>query len=100
MAQTIYHIRRDDLETELKTKYGYMPQEARQIVGYLEKSGTVLFNGPTMELKDPSQQDAWVVEGLASGVLGRTMGSQGSYQLKEYLDFMRRRAATYGVAGG
>ncbi len=98
MADTIYHIRRDDMESELQSAHGFTKQEATKIVKYLEKSGTVYFNGPTMQVKDPTTQDAWVIQGLANSILGRTMGSQGTYQLKEYLVFMQRQAALMGVS--
>ena len=99
MPATMYHVRRDDMESQLK-EYGYLPQDAKKIVGYLEASGTIYFNGPTMEVKDPSANDAIAVEGLANGILGRTMGSQGSYKLKEHLDYMKRQAELKGIAGG
>lgn len=99
MPQTVYHVGRDDIEAELKGTHGYLPRVAKSIVSYLEKSGTVRFTGPAMLLRDTSEHEALIVEGLANGVLGRTVGSQGTYKLKEYLDQLRRQAQAAGIPG-
>jgi hypothetical protein len=99
MPQSVYHVGRDNIVTELQRTHGYQPQDARRIVSYLEASGTVRFTGPAMLLRDTSEHDALIVEGLANGVLGRTTGSQGTYKLKEYLDYMKRKAQAAGISG-
>ena len=99
MPQTVFHVGRDDIEAELKSAHGYLPQDAKSIISYLEQSGTVRFTGPAMLLRDPSEHDALIVAGLANGALGRTMGSQGSYKLKEYLDYLKHQAQRAGIAG-
>lgn len=98
MAQTLFPIRRDDL-VHMVQRFGFLPEQGQRVVSLLESQGVVLFNGPVMEMRDPSTPDAPFVAALANSVLGRTIGSYGIYKLKEYLERMERTAQSSGVAG-
>lgn len=98
--QTVIPVRRDNVLLMLQnTPFSYSPEKSDQILEYLERTGVIRFNGPMLETRDVSHRNAFIVEGIANLTLGRTMGSQGTYKLKEYINGLILDADKLGIVG-